>query len=170
MLCLSLVFKLQTIYMAEDRRRFKEIRKRVPEEFSVATDIDNINYFVYFGLEDRDCRRFVFYLTEISGKFVEMYTLYYYFIYLLIALPSESVCHFILEIFSYICHRFRFWGKVFIPKSHHVFGSGSTRLTEKVWVRTINKSSHHGNGVWITASGSRRLDSGVRREVREREK
>ena len=94
--------------MAEDRRRFRETRKRVPEEFSVATDIDNINYFLYFGLEDRGCRRFVFYLMEISGKFAEIYTLYYYFIYLLIALPSGSVCHFIQEIFSHICHRFRF--------------------------------------------------------------
>ena len=44
--------------MAEDRRRFRETRKRVPEEFSVATDIDNINYFLYFGLEDSGFRRF----------------------------------------------------------------------------------------------------------------
>lgn len=43
--------------MAEDRRRFREIRKRVQEEFSVATDIDNINYFLYFGLEDSGFRR-----------------------------------------------------------------------------------------------------------------
>ena len=35
--------------MAEDWRRFREIRKRVREEFSVATDIDNVNYFPYFG-------------------------------------------------------------------------------------------------------------------------
>jgi len=67
---------LQIMYMAEDRRRFREIRKRVPEEFSVATDIDNINYFLSFGLEDRGCRRFVF-QTEISGKY---FVLLFYFL------------------------------------------------------------------------------------------
>ena len=42
--CVWYQFKLQIVYVAENRRRFREIRKRVPEEFSVATDIDNISY------------------------------------------------------------------------------------------------------------------------------
>ena len=53
-----MVVKLQIIYIAEDRCRFREIRKRVREEFSVATDIDNSNYFLYFGLEDSGFRKF----------------------------------------------------------------------------------------------------------------
>ena len=53
--------------MAEDRRRFREIRKRVQEEFSVATDIDNINYFLYFGLEDSQPRPQGFSLKKMGG-------------------------------------------------------------------------------------------------------